>query len=83
MSKNLRIELRFSALVHVGDDVTESNAPHREPDATEYIKLVRVAHLGEQARACDVAGEILASMTKGAVPILAERLRHELQRKGA
>lgn len=82
MSKNIRIELRFSALVHVGDDVTESNAPHREPDATECVKLVRVAHVGERASAPDIAAQLLASMTTDTAPILAERLRHELRKKG-
>lgn len=80
--KNIRVEVRLVTTVFVGEDVNEEAAPEREADATQSVRLVRVAHLGALVPAREAAAGAFANILANAIPIQAERLRHELREKG-
>lgn len=81
--KNLRVEIKIIAIVHVGEDVNhEGPAPDRDPDAVTSVVLARVAHVGPMVSARDGAAGHLAGIMANSAPVLGERLRHQLREKG-
>ena len=84
--KNIRVELKISAIVFAGEDVhPESPAPLRDADAMEIVTLATVrglASLPFQAAPHDAAGNILASMFANTAPVMGSRLNNELRKKG-
>lgn len=80
--KNLRIEVKLTAIVHAGDDIEqEGPAPTREPDAVEVFRMARVVQLGRFLSAGDAMTGHLALIMANATSPMAERLRHELRQK--
>ena len=73
----IRIEVRLSIIAHVGPDIPEHDAPAREPDATECIKLVRVSPAGGWMPRHHVT-DLLHSMLASVEPICGERITHQL-----
>jgi len=83
--KNIRIELKLTAIVYAGDDVGEEKLPDtREPDAVECITLatVRPQRSSLSISAHDVAGGLLAQMLANTAPVIGSRLNHTLRKKG-
>jgi len=84
--KNIRIELKITAIVYAGDDVGEEKLPDtREPDAVECINLATVRPIlggicGGSAH--DVAGGLLAQMLANTAPVVGSQLNHTLRKKG-
>ncbi len=80
--KKIRVELKLTAIVHVGDDITEDCSPDRDPDAVTSCVLTRVAHLWHVVPAGDAVSYALGALMVNSAPVLGERLRHELREKG-
>jgi hypothetical protein len=85
--KNIRIELKLTAVVYTGDDAGEEHmADAREPDAVECITLATVRPLSAftlgTSHAHDVAGGLLAQMLANTAPTMGARLNHTLRKKG-
>lgn len=81
-SKQVRIEVTFAVLVHVGEDLVEGAMPEREPDAVTTCTISRTLHLGPFVGAGDTITAHLPLMGLNTLPTLAERVRHKLVKKG-
>lgn len=81
-SKQVRIEVTFAVLVHVGEDLVEGATPEREPDAVTTCTIARTLHLGPFVGAGDTITAHLPLMGLNTLPTLAERVRHTLALKG-
>jgi len=73
----IRLEVRLSIVAHVGNDIPESGAPARDPDATECIRLTRVAPAGGWMPRHHVA-DLLHSMLASSESVCGERITHQL-----
>ncbi len=83
MNNNIRIEIKLTAIVHLGADVNEEGPPpDRDPDAVEVIGVVRIAHLGERIQARDVAAGHFTNLVANTIPTISEKIRHTLREKG-
>lgn len=82
MSKAIRLQISITVIAHVGDDLNENVIPEREPDACSATRLVRFAECGTMVHAADAASGHIAGVMANTVPVLAERVRHELKQKG-
>lgn len=82
MSKSARVELRVTAFVYVGDDVTGSQVMERDPDATDVFRLTRELHIGMMIPARDAAPAHIPLMLANTATVLTERIRHQLRQKG-
>lgn len=84
--KNIRVELKITAIVYAGEDVGEEKMPDiREPDAVEVVSLATVRGLPAlpfQTAPHDAAGHILAGMFANTASIMGSRLNHQLRKKG-
>lgn len=80
--KQIRVELQLTAIVHIGDDITEDAAPARTPDATTSVTLARVDHLGHFVAAREAVAGHLSSLMVNSAPVIGERLRHALRERG-
>ncbi len=79
--KHIRVELKLTAIVHVGEDVPGDGSPiagGRVPDAAEFIELATVYTAIPQNN----AGEILTHILEGCSPVIGSRLNHALRKKG-
>lgn len=84
--KNIRVELKITAIVYAGEDVGEERLPDaREPDAVECFTLATVRGLPSlpfATPAHNAAGNILAAMFANTAPVMGSRLNHTLKQKG-
>lgn len=85
--KNTRIELTIVARVYSGEDIDAQSghrAPGRASDASEEMQVARVVPtgFGSALTAADVANDHAPSIAAAIMPMLTERLRHQLRAKG-
>jgi len=85
--KHIRVELKLTAIVHVGEDVPGDGsaiAGGRVPDAIEFVELASVHPISEQDRPhrSAIAEIILTNILENTSPIIGARLDHALRKKG-
>lgn len=79
---SVRTEVKIIVRVFSGEDITEAGSPQRPPDAETSVDLVRVADIGHFVAPRDSVASHLAAIGANSMPVLAERLRHQLREKG-
>jgi hypothetical protein len=84
--KNIRVELKITAIVYAGEDViAESGAPVRNPDAVQTTTLATVRALPSlpfTTAPHDAAGHLLAGMFANTARVMGNMLNDELRKKG-
>lgn len=86
--KNIRIELKITAIVYTGEDVREDGEKlpdTREPDAVESFTIATVRPIPSgmiHGNAHDVAGGLFAQMLANTAPVMGPRINHTLRKKG-
>jgi hypothetical protein len=84
--KNIRVELKITAIVYAGEDViADSGAPIRNPDAVESFTVATVRALPSlpfPTAPHDAAGHLLAGMLANTARVMGARLNDELRKKG-